>query len=296
MDITHITVTDVTNIGDPFVLRVGGTYYLYATSFKDGFDCRTSDDLVHWSEPRMAYTRGERSFGYTDFWAPEVVFHEGKYIMHYSARRKGDDTLLIGVAVSDRPEGPFVDVTDGPMFDFGYAAIDGHVLRDGKDSYLFYSRDCSQYVVDGRRESHIYAVRLDDSLTRTVGEPVHISGPDCPWETVTGDTRWNEGPFIVKRDGIYYLMYSSGYFASPTYSTGYAVSDRPLGPYKKSEDNPLLYSEGEISGPGHNCVVTAADGTDYCVFHVHTHPEHPDQNRRMCFCPIVFDKGRIRLP
>ena len=294
MNLKNITVTDVTNIGDPFVLRVGNKYYLYATCFKSGFDYRTSTDLVHWSAPEKAYTPGERSFGYTDFWAPEVVEHNGRYLMHYTARRKGDDTLLIGVAVADRPEGPFVDVFDGPMFDFGYAAIDGHVFRDGKDNYLFYSRDCSQNVVEGRRESHIYAVRLDESLTHTQGDPVLISKPDCPWETVTGDTRWNEGAFVVKHDGIYYLMYSSGFYASPTYSLGYAVSDNGLGPYKKSADNPLLHSEGNLSGPGHNSVVVAEDGTNYCVFHVHTDPAHPGENRRMCFCPITFDKGIIR--
>lgn len=73
MNIRHITVTDVTNIGDPFVLRVGNTYYLYATSFKDGFDYRTSSDLVHWSAPKKAYTAGERSFGYTVCGRPEVT-------------------------------------------------------------------------------------------------------------------------------------------------------------------------------------------------------------------------------
>lgn len=294
MDISHITTTDITNIGDPFVLRVGDTYYLYATSFSDGFDCRTSGDLTHWSEPHKAYRIGERSFGYTDFWAPEVVFHNGRYLMHYTARRRGDDTLLIGVAVSDRPEGPFVDVTNGPMFDFGYAAIDGHVFSDGTDHYLFYSRDCSQNVVNGRRESHIYAVRLDDSLTRTVGDPVLIASPDHPWETASEDPRWNEGPFVVKREGLYYLMYSAGFYAGPTYSLGYAVATQPLGPYIKAEGNPFLYSQGKISGPGHNCVVTAKDGTDYCVFHVHTDPAHPSPDRRMCFCPISIGGGVIR--
>ncbi len=294
MEISRITITDITNIGDPFVLRVGGTYYLYATSFVDGFYCRTSEDLIHWSEPHMAYTMGERSFGYTDFWAPEVVFHDGRYLMHYTARRKRDDTLLIGVAVSDRPEGPFRDVTDGPMFDFGYAAIDGHVVREGKEQYLFFSRDCSQYIVEGRHESHIFAVRLDESLTRTVGEPVLIIRPDHPWETGTGNPRWNEGPYVVKRGGLYYLMYSAGFYADSTYALGYAVSKSVLGPYVKSSDNPFLHSEGTISGPGHNSIVTAEDGTDYCVFHVHTDPARPSQDRRMCFCPVEFRDGKIR--
>ncbi len=294
MNLDHITQTNITNIGDPFVIRVGETYYLYATSFLDGFDCRTSTDLTHWSDPVPAYRAGKNAFGYADFWAPEVVFHNGKYIMHYTARRKSDDTLLIGVAVADRPEGPFLDLSDKPMFDFGYAAIDGHVLKDGSGNYFFYSRDCSQHIVDGRNESHIYAVRLDDTLTRVLSEPVPILKPDCPWETVTGDFRWNEGPFVLKRGGLYYLMYSAGFYAARTYSIGYAVSDRPLGPYVKSEKNPFLYSEGQLSGPGHNSVVTAKDGTDYCVFHVHSDPEHPSQDRRVCFCPIAFKDGEIR--
>ena len=89
-------------------------------------------------------------------------------------------------------------------------------------------------------------------------------------------------------------MYSAGFYAARTYSIGYAVSDRPLGPYVKSEKNPFLYSEGQLSGPGHNSVVTAKDGTDYCVFHVHSDPEHPSQDRRVCFCPIAFKDGEIR--
>ncbi|MFQ7076571.1 MAG: family 43 glycosylhydrolase [Christensenellaceae bacterium] len=234
--------------------------------------------------------RGERSFGYTDFWAPEVIEHEGRYLMHYTARRRSDDTLADRRRCRRSAGGAFRRCHRRTHVQFRLRG-DRRTRRPRRtENYLFYSRDCSQNVVEGRRESHIYAVRLDASLTRTLGEPVLLLKPDCPWELVTGDTRWNEGPFVVKRDGIYYLMYSSGFFASPTYSTGYAVSDKLLGPYKKSPDNPLLYSQGELSGPGHNSVVTSADGTDYCVFHVHTDPANPSQDRRMCFCPITFER------
>ena len=299
MNLAHITKTNITQIGDPFVIRVGDEYYLYSTCFQDGaniqgFDCRSSRDLVHWSDPMPAYRVSKRSFGYTDFWAPEVVYHDGKYLMHYSARRRSDDTLLVGVAVSQSPRGPFLDVNEGPMFDFGYAAIDAHVLCDESGSYLFYSRDCSQHVVEGRHESHILAVRLDDTLTRVVGDPVPVLKPDCAWETCTGDFRWTEGPFVAKRGGLYYLMYSSGFYAARTYSCGYAVAEKPLGPYVKAKNNPFLYSEGELSGPGHNCVVTGKDGIDYCVFHVHSYPDRPSQDRRMCFCPVAFGDGVIR--
>lgn len=298
MNISHIRQTEITNIGDPFVLRVNDEFYLYATSFIKGFYCWHSKDMMVWDAPVHAYDPTETGFGSLDFWAPEVIEHDGKFIMHYTARRKSDDTLLIGVAVSDHPLGPFKDVVPHePMFDFGYAAIDGHVLRDGEKNYLFYSRDCSQHVVEGRHESHLMAVEIDDTLTKVIGEPVAITHPEQPWETVTGDFRWNEGAFIVKRGGLYYLMYSSGFYAAPTYGIGYAVSKNALGPYVKAEENPVLHSvEGVISGPGHNSVVRGLDGVDYCVFHVHTNMAHPSEDRKVCLCPVSFENGKVLLP
>lgn len=296
MDLKHFIKTDITNIGDPFVLRFADTYYMYATSFIDGFNVWSSTDLQNWSKPTQAYKAGERSFGYTDFWAPEVVQrYDGKFVMHYSARSSKDDTLHIGVAVADSPLGPFVDVYDkSPMFDFGYATIDGHVLIDGDKRWFYYSRDCSQYVYQGRRESHIYVVELDETLTKTVSQPTLIVHPEQDWEKVTGDCRWNEGPFVIKQDGLYYLMYSSGFYASSTYSTGYAVSKSPLGPFVKATENPILKSvKGQLSGPGHNSVVTDENGKMYCVFHEHTFEDKPSENRRMCICPMRIENGRI---
>jgi beta-xylosidase len=166
MNLDSIKKLGITNIGDPFIIRVDKTYYMYATSFVDGFYAWKSTDLKNWSAPKQVYKKGARSFGSSDFWAPEVVCRNGKYIMHYTARRAVDDTLYIGVAVSDAPMGDFIDVYDKkPMFDFGYAVIDAHVLIDGDKRYLFFDRDCSQYIVDGNHESHFLAVELDETLS-----------------------------------------------------------------------------------------------------------------------------------
>ena len=298
MNLEHVVKTNVTNIGDPYVLRVADKFYMYATSFIDGFNVWISDDLINWSEPAQAYKVGDRSFGYTDFWAPEVVQRaDGKFVMHYSARSRDDDVLYIGAAVADNPLGPFVDAYDRkPMLNLGYAVIDGHVFIDGDKRYFYYSRDCSQYVYEGRKESHIYVVQLDETLTKVITEPTLIAHPEQPWEQVTGDCRWNEGPFVIKRDGCYYLMYSSGFFAESTYSMGYAVADNPFGPFVKADENPILRSvTGELSGPGHNSVVTGLDGRQYCVFHEHTYENAPSENRRACICPIRFENKKIYL-
>lgn len=296
MNINNITKLNITNIGDPFVLKDGDNYYMYATSFIDGFYCWTSKDMKNWSLPIQVYKKDDRSFGYKDFWAPEVVEHNGKFIMHYSARCQKDDILYIGVAVSDSPTGRFIDVYDKePMFNYGYAAIDGHVLKDGNDFYFYYDKDCSTNRYENRNESHIYVVKLDSTLTKITSNPILVSLPTQEWETVTGDFRWNEGAFVVKKD-YYYLMYSSGYFASPTYSIGYAVSDSPLGPFVKSDDNPILYSlPNIISGPGHNSVVQDNNGDYYCFFHAHTDMDNPSENRQAYFCKLEISNKKITV-
>ena len=285
----------ITNIGDPFVLKHEGKYYMYATSFIEGFYCWTSEDLINWSSPVLAYKVSNRSFGYCDFWAPEVVYHNHQFIMHYSARQKETNSLKIGVAVSDSPLGPFVDVYDNkPMFDFGYAAIDGHVFIDEDNTaYFYFDKDCSEHVFEGRNESHIYVAKLDSTLTKLITEPTFIMKPEQDWETVTGDWRWNEGAFVLKRNHRYYLMFSAGFYAASSYSIGYAVSDSPTGPFKKAVENPILKSTNLVSGPGHNSVTVGNDGKMYCVYHAHTHYYKPSANRQVYIDELRFDGDRL---
>jgi beta-xylosidase len=110
-DLVYENPLEVKNIGDPFILKASnGSYYLYATSAKDGFLAWSSDDLVDWKEEGYVYQSGPDSWGHKNFWAPEVVEYKGKYYMHYTARLKENNSLRIGVAVSDSPKGPFIDV------------------------------------------------------------------------------------------------------------------------------------------------------------------------------------------
>jgi beta-xylosidase len=287
----------ISNIGDPFILFFNGTYYMYATSFIDGFNVWTSLDLITWSEPSIAYQMGARSFGNADYWAPEVVYHHGQFIMHYSSRHKEHGSLRIGVAISDHPLGPFIDVYDQqPMFDLGYAVIDGHVLKDDDQYYLYYSRDCSEYIFEGRHESHIYVVTLDETLTKITSEPTLITYPQQSWETITGDWRWNEGPFVIKVDDLYYLMFSSGFYASQTYALGYATSRSPLGPFVKAQENPILKTTLPIlSGPGHNAVFYSHDHQLLTAYHGHTYIDQPSSNRQLFIDRLIIDDKKLKI-
>lgn len=272
---------NTSGMGDPYVLRASdGRYYLYTTS---GFEAWSSDDLVHWRSEGKVKTH--HRWGQRDFWAPEVVEYRGKFYMYYSAEGplpNGELGMRIAVAVSDSPTGPFEDVFDGPMFDFGYNAIDPHVFFDDDGRiYLFFAKDGSTNVVNGRRESHIYGVELNDDLVTLKGEPVFLSRPEQPWELLSGGFLWNEGPFVVKHDGIYYLMYSANCYCHRHYSVGYSTAVRPLGPYVKYAGNPILsarFHTGQgfpylTSGTGHHSVIRSPDGSEwFIVYHSHSDP------------------------
>lgn len=286
----------VTNIGDPFIFQgIDKNYYLYATSFTNGFNVWTSNDLVNWEPKGTCYCADNDSFGYCDFWAPEVIHYKGKYIMHYSARWKKNNSLRIGVAVADSPLGPFKDIGNKPMFDLGYAAIDGHVFIDNDDKkYLYFSKDCSENISKGNHESHLYVVMLSEDLLTIVSEPVFLMKAQQQWETLSGkEWTWNEGPCVIKKNNMYFLMYSANYFASKYYSLGYATANSPLGPFKKSEYNPLLkYVEGEISGPGHNSVFEL-NGDLICAYHVHTDYYKPSENRQLFLDRLYITEDKI---
>jgi GH43 family beta-xylosidase len=293
MDSIYQNPISIKNIGDPFVLRaLDGKYYCYASSAADGFKAWSSNDLVHWMDIGYVYKRNDASWGESDFWAPEVVFYNGKYFMHYSARWGKNQSLRLGVATADSPAGPFVDVFNRPMFDFGYAAIDGHVLFDDDGrKYFYYSRDCSENVVDGRHESHLYVAELNEDLTSLKGESCLITKPEQEWELRSGpEWLWNEGPFVLKHNHKYYLMYSANFYASRDYSVGYAVAASPLGPFTKATHNPILFSPNrEISGPGHNSVIASPDGGElFIVYHTHTDPDHPSGDRQVCIDRMGF--------
>jgi GH43 family beta-xylosidase len=290
---TYQNPLSIKNIGDPFVLRASdGKYYCYATSAPDGFKAWSSADLVHWTDIGYVYRRKDDSWGESDFWAPEVVLHAGQYFMHYSARWGKNQSLRLGVATANSPSGPFVDVFNHPMFDFGYAAIDGHVLFDEEGrKYFYYSRDCSENVVDGRHESHLYVLELNDDLVSLKSEPFLVAKPEQEWELRSGaEWRWNEGPFVLKHNDKYFLMYSANFYASRDYSVGYAVSESPTGPFIKAADNPVLFSTNtDISGPGHNSVTTSPDGKElFIVYHIHTDPQNPSGDRQVCMDRMGF--------
>lgn len=285
-------VTNITGIGDPQIVLHEGVYYCYATSLVEkGIRVWTSTDLENWQGPTLCFDASD-NWGDCDYWAPEVVYHGGKFVMHYSARvLQPRRTLYLGVATADSPLGPFKDVWGKPMFDLGYATIDGSVLLDESGNYFYYSRDCIQNKIGDVKVSQVYCVQLDDTLTRAVGEHVLMTTPTEDWEMKSRPMGiiWNEGPNVIRWNGKYIMNYSTNYYASNDYAICIATADAPMGPWHKApQANPVLSQHSDLFGAGHNAFFTARDGQLMTAFHVQTNPEHPSGDRRVCI-------GEVRL-
>ena len=326
-------------LGDPYMLHTQGMYYLYGTGggADKGFAAYSSKDMVNWKQEGQVYFHDNKN-GWSDpkaswegaYWAPEVYEVNGKFYLFYSAQwnvNPGRDVenFRIGVAVADRPTGPFVDVAKKPIFDPGYPIIDANVFfdTDGK-AYLYYSRCCYKHPVESEvadlarkkgwyqeiEESWVYGVELKPDFSGVIGEPVLVLRPpaslsdrQAEWESRSVmnhevNRRWTEGSVTFKKDGLYYIMYSANHFGGRYYAIGYATSRSPLGPYKKAANNPVLQQNadrgGAVSGTGHNSITYSPDGKEmFCVYHARTNKTGAE--RVVCIDRMVVKDGTLTI-
>lgn len=241
-------------LGDPFIMLHGDLYYAYGTESADGIVVYTSENLKEWTkEPRLALDKKD-SFGEKWFWAPEVYFVNGKFYMYYTAEEH------ICVAVSDSPLGPFVQPEKNPMLE-GEKSIDNSLFIDDDGiPYLFFDR-----FNDGL---NIWVAQLEGNFTtikkETLHPCIHVSQV---WEEIW--PRVNEGPFVVKHNGLYYMTYSANSYESPFYGIGCATAPHVFGPWTKYAENPLLQKPGDLVGVGHSAMFKDKQGRLRIVFHAH---------------------------
>ena len=256
---------------DPFILLHNGKYYLYSTNDPDGYRVRESDDLVSWTD-RGYCLHKDNVQGNHWFWAPEIKEKNGRFYMIYTSEEH------LGVAVADSPLGPFTQEKICWLSE--RKGIDGdYFIDDDGQVYLYYVRFDHGNIIYGTKMS-------DDMLSMDEAGEVRLLAPEEEWETHMG--RVTEGPFMLKHNGKYYLTYSANDYQSIDYAIGYAVSDSPLGPFRKYAGNPILIRNDKVNGTGHHSFTTSKDGKGLiCVYHIHKSLTaiHP---RMTCIDPAEF--------
>lgn len=271
--------------GDPFVIKYLDAFYLYhsgETAGRRGISVHRSEDLLHWEFAGYALEPADSGWAWSDLWAPEVVYERGVFYMYVSATRRregngpatqwqqgeGDDaSRRLGLARATSPLGPFV-LDPEPLVDVW--SIDGHPFRDDEGTmWLFYNVRTADLGLDDLLPGTGIVVDRLVAPDRLAGDPVPVTLPSAAWEGVpTNDWYWNEAPFVLKRRGRYYELYSGGAFSDGTYAIGLACAEDVRGPWAKDARNPIVASTGRITGPGHISFVFGPDAaTPYGVYH-----------------------------
>ena len=273
---------------DPEGIIYGDTYWIYPTTSdlyekQTFFDCFSSKDLVNWTKHTAILDTAEVKWAKIAMWAPSVIRKNGKYYIFFGANDVHEGEIGgIGVAVSDRPEGPYKDLLGKPLINEivnGAQPIDQFVYNDNGHYYMYYGG-----------WGHCNVVQLNDDFTGLV--PFEDG---TVYKEVTPEN-YVEGPFMFKKDGKYYFMWSEGGWGGPDYSVAYAISDSPFGPFKRVAK--ILQQDPSVAtSAGHHSLLHAP-GTDdyYIVYHRRPLNDNARDHRVTCIDKMTFDKDGFINP
>lgn len=272
----------------------------FSAHYKDQvfFDAFSSKDMVNWKKhPRILDTSAVK-WAKKAMWAPCIVEKDEKYFLFFSANdiqsaaRKNwdgkspdavDDTLGgIGIAVADKPEGPFTDYLGKPLINQFYnkaQPIDQCVIQD---------KDGQWYIIYGGW-GRCNIAKLANDFTSIVP---FANGSIVQEITPKG---YVEGPTMFIKNGRYYLMWSEGNWTDSSYKVAYAISNSITGPFEKKAT--ILTADSNVAtGAGHHSVVKNSKTSDwYIVYHRRPIPNKDRDHRVVCIDRMYFNEdGSIK--
>jgi beta-xylosidase len=203
---------------DPAPLVYKDTVYLITSHDEDdarGFKmldwkCYSSKDMVNWTDHGTIASLATFPWAVqsNDAWAPQCIERDGKFYLYVPISARGNPKNVIAVAVADHPLGPYKDALGKPLVDRGNGYIDpSPFIDDDGQAYLYWGNP------------HVWYVKLNKDMISYSGDIVRVDSKP---------RNYQEGPWVYKRNGHYYLTYAST--CCPE-GIGYAMSDKPTGPW-----------------------------------------------------------------
>ena len=231
----------------------------------------SSSNLTEWTDHGVIVSQEKVEWvNPTSFsmWAPDCVERNGKYYFYFPANIKTGRGFGIGVAIAEKPEGPYIPEKE-PIANV--RGIDPSVFidKDGQ-SYIYYSLN------------RIFAARLKDNMTELASDPVVIG--DLPTKGLV------EGPFFFERNGIYYMTYP--HVENKIERLEYAMGDNPLGPFKVTG---VIMDETPMGTWTNHHSLVEYNGQWYLFYHQSAYSPKFDKNRSSCIDSLFFNEdGTIR--
>ena len=231
----------------------------------------SSENLSDWTDHGVIVSQNKVPWVDTasfSMWAPDCIFRNGKYYFYFPANNKdtniqGRKTFSIGVAIADKPEGPFIPQPE-PIS--GFSGIDPNVFidKDGQ-AYLYWSM------------GKIFAARLKDNMLELASEPKVVE--NLPEKGLI------EGPFLFERKGIYYMTYP--HVQNKIERLEYAIGDNPLGPFKFAG---VIMDESPMNCWTNHQSLIQFEGQWYLFYHQNAFSPKFDKSRSICIDSLFFNE------
>ena len=239
----------------------------------------SSENLTDWTDHGVIVTQNKVPWVRPDsysMWAPDCVERNGKYYFYFPSAPKDGRGFGIGVAVADRPEGPFICELE-PIK--GISGIDPCVLQasDG-NAYIFWGAGRCAKLKPNMKEL------ADDTPKEKVkfgNREFEMYGVNCLKDL---PNRQAEGPFAFEYNGNYYLTYP--YVRENTEVLGYAMSKNPMGPY---EYKGLIMPEHENGCWTNHHSIINYKGQWYLFYHHNYFSPRDDKRRSACIEKLYFN-------
>lgn len=275
---------------DPEGIIFNKQYWIYPTfsapyNKQVFFDAFSSPDLVKWTKHSRILDTSAIKWAKRAMWAPSVIEKDKKYYLFFGANDIQKDSELggIGVAVADKPQGPYKDHLGKPLID------KFHNKAQPIDQFVFHDKDGQYYLIYGGWR-HCNIAKLNKDFTGFI--PFEDGSV---FKEITPD-KYVEGPFMFIKDGKYYFMWSEGGWTGPDYSVAYAIADSPLGPFKRVDK--ILQQDSTIAkGAGHHSVIHVPKNNSwYIVYHRRPLTETGANSRETCIERMYFDEQGFIKP
>ncbi|WP_286753591.1 MULTISPECIES: glycoside hydrolase family 43 protein [Sphingobacterium] len=246
---------------DPAPMVYNNRLYLYTTQDQEESTWFTMNnwrvystiDMVNWTDHGAILSYTDFDWAKGDAWAAQCVEKNGKFYLYVPVISKQNNRGAIGVAVGDSPLGPFHDPLGKPLLQSEWGDIDPTVfIDDDGQAHMYWGNPQLKYV------------KLNEDMISYAGDIVEVPMTAASFGKRAGDpkrpTSYEEGPWLYKRNGLYYLFWPGG--PLPEF-IGYSTSEKVEGPWKYG--GVIMPAEGKAftNHPG----VVDFKGKSYFFYH-----------------------------
>lgn len=217
---------------DPAPMVHNDTVYLYTSHDEDrstwftmkDWRCFSTRDMVNWTDHGSPLSLEAFGWARSDAWAGQCIERNGKFYYYVPINQKTGG-MAIGVAVADKPTGPFKDALGHPLVFDKWGDIDPTVFLDEDgQAYLYWGNPVLKYV-KLNKDMISYDTTIGDKGIVRMPMTVEAFGKRAKNDRPSS---YEEGPWLRKRNGLYYMVFAAG--PVPEH-LGYSTSANPTGPW-----------------------------------------------------------------